>query len=125
MLEEGEIITALNAFASLGKYEDASQYANYAAAKLRVLHNDPAEAAKGFAQLGDFLDSRYLTQLCGIMNCHRYYDGLRFGYVNGLGLGFGVAKSFLQLDILCIAIVQYFVWIPIFNSSRKRRNIFS
>lgn len=86
MLEEGDIITALNAFAILGKYEDAAQYTNYAAAKLLFLRNDPAQAAKGFAQLGDFLDSRYLTQLCGIMNCHRYYDGSRFGYVNGLGV---------------------------------------
>ena len=64
MLDRGDLISAINAFARMGQYESAPQYTAYLEAKLHLLRNNPRKALEGFGKLGDFLDSRALAA-CG------------------------------------------------------------
>ncbi|MEA5013061.1 MAG: WG repeat-containing protein [Candidatus Limiplasma sp.] len=85
MMEEGDLIAALNAFAKIGQYEDAVRYAAYLEAKLSFLRNTPDEAAEGFDALGDFLDSASLAAQARALSCHRFQQGGLFGFVDGSG----------------------------------------
>lgn len=82
MMDAGSLIDALNIFAKQGGTGDAGQYSAYLTATLSLLRNDPAAAAKGFEDLGGFLDSTYQKQVAEALMCHRYSDGEKFGYVN-------------------------------------------
>ncbi len=82
---KGDMITALNAFASLGQYADSTRYEDYLSARLSLLRSDPLQAAALFEPLGGFLDSPVQARLCAALSCHRYYDGSRFGYVDEKG----------------------------------------
>jgi len=85
MAESGDLITSINTFAKMGKYQDAPLYTAYLEAKLHLLRNDPAKAAGGFSKLGDFLDSAALAAKAQALFCHRFQQEDLFGYVSGNG----------------------------------------
>lgn len=85
MLDRGDLISAINAFARMGQYESAPQYTAYLEAKLHLLRNNPRKALEGFGKLGDFLDSRALAAQAQALHGHRFQREGLFGFVDGGG----------------------------------------
>ncbi|MEA4999852.1 MAG: WG repeat-containing protein [Candidatus Limiplasma sp.] len=85
LLEEGSYLAALNAFAGVGGVPEATQYAEYAHARLLLLRDDPAAAAEKLTELSGFLDSDAQLALCRALRLHRCNQNAKFGYVDAQG----------------------------------------
>lgn len=85
LLDNGDLLDALNAFAKIAGVEDSSQYADYTRAMLMLTRDNPAEAITLWEGLNGFLDSDYQLAKAKAQRLHRFSEGGVFGYVDETG----------------------------------------
>lgn len=85
LLDQGNLLDALNAFAKITGVEGSSQYADYTRAKLMLMRENPAEAIALWEGLSGFLDSDYQLASAKALRLHRFAEDGVFGYVDETG----------------------------------------
>ena len=85
LLDRGDLLDALNAFAKVSGVEDSGRYADYTRAKLMLQRDNPAEAIALWEGLSGFLDSDYQLARAKAQRLHRFSSDGVFGYVDETG----------------------------------------